>query len=139
MPNPAISGDDAALAVEIYRMATQVYLARASQSQWEPSTTLDSEINEAFAKIMGFYSCNSFFPLFILACEARTDERRAAIIGLINRTERSVRTRSLKGLRAVIQSIWVQQDLHADSDLLVNYLGIISTVISSSNTLLSFV
>ncbi|GKT43336.1 uncharacterized protein ColSpa_03517 [Colletotrichum spaethianum] len=77
--------------------------------------------------------------MFILSCEARTDERRAAIINLINRTERSARTRSLKGLRDLIQSIWVQQDLHADSDLLVNYHGIISTVVSSSTTLLSFV
>ncbi|KAK2014469.1 hypothetical protein LZ32DRAFT_657304 [Colletotrichum eremochloae] len=124
---------------EIWKIATRVYLARASQNRWEPSADLDSVIDEQFVRITTFYSCRHFFPLFILSCEARTDERRAAIVGLISRTERSALTRSLKGLRDLILSIWVQQDLHADSDLLVNYHGIISTVISSGNTPLSFV
>ncbi|KZL82129.1 hypothetical protein CI238_07580 [Colletotrichum incanum] len=129
---------DVILGAKIWQMATRVYLARASQSQWEPSTDLDSVIDEEFARITSFYSCKQFFPMFILSCEAHTDERRAAILDLINRTERSARTRSLKGLRDLIQSVWIQQDLHADSDLLVNYHGIISTVISSSTTMLSF-
>ena len=138
MSNSTKSGANATLAEEIWQTAIRVYLARASQSQWEPFTKLDSEINEEFAKNIRVCSCDHFFPMFILACEARTDERRAAIISLIDRTERSARARSLEELRAVIQSIWVQQDLHADSDLLVNYLGVISAVISSSNTVPSF-
>ncbi|KZL65479.1 zinc-finger transcription factor [Colletotrichum tofieldiae] len=129
---------DIILGAKIWQMATRVYLARASQNQWEPSTNLDSVIDEGFVRITSFYSCRHFFPMFILSCEARTDERRAAILDLISRTERSARTRSLKGLRDMIQSIWVQQDLHADSDLLMDYHGIISTVISSSTALLSF-
>lgn len=73
-----------------------------------------------------------------MACEAYTDERRTAIIGLIDRTERDSFVK-FGQLRSMIQSVWVQQDLHADGDLLVNYLGIISTVISSNNTLPFFV
>ncbi|KAK1979392.1 fungal-specific transcription factor domain-containing protein [Colletotrichum cereale] len=130
---------DVVLGAEIWQMATRVYLARASQNRWEPSADLDSAIDKQFVRITTFYSCRHFFPMFILSCEARTDERRAAIIGLIDRTERGARTRSLKGLRDLIQSIWVQQDLHADSDLLVNHHGIISTVISSGASLFSFV
>ncbi|KAK1572978.1 fungal-specific transcription factor domain-containing protein [Colletotrichum navitas] len=130
---------DIVYGAEIWRIATRIYLARASQNRWEPSADLDSVIDAQFVRITTFYSCRHFFPMFILSCEARTDERRAAIIGLIDRTERSARTRSLKGLRDLIQSIWVQQDLHADSDLLVNYHGIISTVVSSGTTPLSFV
>ncbi|EFQ36230.1 hypothetical protein CGRA01v4_04668 [Colletotrichum graminicola] len=130
---------DIVYGAEIWRIATRVYLARASQNRWEQSADLDSMIDAQFVRITTFYSCRHFFPMFILACEARTDERRAAVIGLIDRTERSARTRSLKGLRNLVQSIWVQQDLHADRDLLVNYHGIISTVVSSGTTPSSFV
>ncbi|KAK2049703.1 hypothetical protein LZ31DRAFT_456951 [Colletotrichum somersetense] len=129
---------DVVYEAEIWRIATRVYLARASQNRWEPSADLDSAIDAQFVRIATFYFCRHFFPVLVLSCEARTDERRAAIIGLIDRTERSARTRSMKGLKDLIQSIWVQQDLHADSDLLVNYHGIISNVVSSGTTPLSF-
>jgi hypothetical protein len=44
----------------------------------------------------------------------------------------------MKGLKAGINSIWVQQDLHADSELLMNYVSIMSSVISSGNAVPSF-
>lgn len=134
----AISTPEAAFAVELYRMATRVYLARASQNPWEEPTKLDSWIDAVFDGPMKTCSCEHFFPLLILACEARRDEHRVAILNLIDRTQRDARIRSVQGVKDAIQSIWVQQDLHADSDLLVNYFGIMSTVISSSTAVPSF-
>ncbi|KAL7917391.1 fungal-specific transcription factor domain-containing protein [Trichoderma austrokoningii] len=138
-PSLAESSDDTRLGVKIWQLATRIYLARASQSQWESSINLESEIEEAFYGIVTVCLCKHAFPLLIVACEARSDERRAAIMDLIDRTERESFVRNFGKLRDTIQSIWVQQDLHADGDLLVNYLGIISTVISSSTTLPFFV
>lgn len=128
----------AAVEIEVYQLATRIYLLRASQDPWESSSKLDSLIRRAFTVPLKANFCVHFFPLFILACEARTDEQRGSILNLIDRTETGARIRSMKGLRREIQSIWVQQDLHADSDLLMNYLGIMSAVISSSNALPSF-
>lgn len=139
MPNLAKSSADTILGVKIWQLATRVYLARASQGQWQPSINVESEMDAVFDEIITFCFCKHAFPLLIVACEAHTDERRAAIIDLIDRTERGGLIRNFKMLRAMIQSIWVQQDLHADSELLVNYLGVISTVISSSTTLPFFV
>lgn len=138
-PSLANSDADTILGVQIWQLATRIYLARASQSQWESSINLESEIKEAFDGIVTFCVCKHAFPLLIMACEAYTDERRAAIIDLIDRTERDSFVRNFGQLRNTVQSVWVQQDLHADGDLLVNYLGIISTVISSNNTLPFFV
>lgn len=137
-PKTTLPGADTTVAFEVWQMSTRVFLTRASQSEWDSSGTLDADIDDAFERIHRFTSCPHFFPLFILACEARTDQRREAIIGLIDRTERSIRARSLEGLRAAIHSVWVQQDLHADNDLLENYLGIMSSVIGSSNALTTF-
>ncbi|OIW26431.1 hypothetical protein CONLIGDRAFT_671996 [Coniochaeta ligniaria NRRL 30616] len=139
MPSSAGPKTGVELAVEIYQIATQIYLVRASQSSWESSTGLDALIDRAFAIPLVSCECSHFFPLFIVACEARTDEQRATILSLIGKAETSMRGRNMEWLRGVVQSVWVQQDLHADGDLLVDYLGMISTVISSSNALPSFV
>lgn len=139
MPASSASNTNATLAIEVYQTTTRVYLARASQSSWEPSTGLDSLIDRAFAIPIRSCACTHFFPVFILACEARIDKRRATILSLIGRAETSAQGRHMAWLRQVIQSVWVQHDLHADSDLLVDYLGLINAVIGSSNTLPSFV
>lgn len=134
----AKSDPDAMFAVELYQMATQIYLVRASQSPWEPAVNLDPLIDAAFSGPAQYCSCEHFFPLLILACEAHKDEQRVAIINLIERTQRDSRIRSIQGVKDTIQSIWVQQDLHKDDDVLVDYLGIMSSVISSNNSVPSF-
>lgn len=135
----ARSTSDDTLGVELYQMATRIYLVRASQSPWEPPRRLDSLIDAAFAGPVKWCNCVHFFPLLILACEARRDEQRVAIINLIERTQRDARIRSIQWVKNAIQSIWMQQDLNTDSELLENYVGIMSAVISSSNTVPSFV
>lgn len=142
LPIMAVStsfGADDAVALQVYQMAARIYSAQASQSSWKLSTKIDSVIDNIFAGPLPGHACGHFFPVSILACEARTDERRTTILNIINRTERSSGIRSLEAVRHTIQSIWVQQDLHADGDLLVNYLGMMSAVIRSSNAPFSFV
>jgi hypothetical protein len=99
---------------------------------------LDSLIDALFNGPVKTCNCQHFFPLLILACEARKDEQRVAILNLIDRTQRDTRIRSIKGVTHAIQSIWVHQDLHADGDLLVNYLDLLSIGISSGSTIPSF-
>lgn len=126
------------LAMEIYQMATHIYLVRASQSPWEAVPSLEYSMDALLSGPAKSCSCEHFFPLLILACEARRDEQRVAIINLIERTQRDAGIRSTQEVRNTIQSVWVQQDLHRDDDVLVDYPGIMSAVISSSNTVPSF-
>jgi hypothetical protein len=118
-------GADDAVAVQVYQMATRIYFARASQSFWRLSTKVDTLIDNIFAGPLPAHACGHFFPVFILVCEAKTDKRRTVILNLIDRTEKSTQI-SMKHLRNTVQSIWAQQDLCADDDLLVDYLSIIS-------------
>jgi len=133
-PDPASTDPDSKFAVELYQMATQIYLVRASQSPWDPAANLDPLIDAAFSGPVQYCSCEHFFPLLILACEAHKDEQRVAIINLIERTQRDARIRSIQGVKDTIQSIWVQQDLHKDGDVVVDYLDIMSAVISSCSS-----
>lgn len=126
-------------AAELYQIATRVYLARASRCPWDPPARLDSLIDETFAGPAQFCgSCEHFFPLLILACEARKEEHRTVILNLMERTARDTRIRSIQGVKNAVLSVWVQQDLNADSDLLENYVGIISAAISMSSSVPSF-
>ncbi|KAH7155963.1 fungal-specific transcription factor domain-containing protein [Dactylonectria macrodidyma] len=129
---------DAMFVVSLYQMATKIYLMRASQSPWEPPANLESLVDAAFSGVVQSCNCEHFFPLLILACEAHKDEQRVAIMNLCERTQRDARIRSIEGVKNTIQSIWVQQDLYRDSDVLVDYLGIMSAVISSNDTVPSF-
>lgn len=142
VPTKSDSGEkadrDSMFAVELYQIATQIYFVRASQSPWEPAANLDPLIDAAFSGPVQYCSCEHFFPLLILACEARKDEQRVNIINLIERTQRDTRIRSIQGVKDTIQSIWVQQDLHKDDDVLLDYLDLMSSVISSRNTVPSF-
>ncbi|KAI0206245.1 fungal-specific transcription factor domain-containing protein [Astrocystis sublimbata] len=133
-----ITGDELDVTVQLYQVATRIYLARASQSLLEAPVNLDFLVDKAYEGPVQNCHCRHFFPLLILACEARTDEQRAAILNLIDRTGRKSATRSMQSFRAQVQSFWIQSDLYADGDLVSNYLEMMKTVISSDRALPSY-
>ncbi|KAF4450424.1 hypothetical protein F53441_6423 [Fusarium austroafricanum] len=137
-PIPDDSGPVSAFAIELYRVATRIYMTRVSDSPWDAPSILDDVIDALFNGPVKTCTCEHFFPLLILACEARRDDQRLAILNLIDRTQRDARIRSIKGVTDAIHAIWVHQDLHADSDVLVNYLDLLSVGISASSTIPSF-
>ncbi|CAG9984578.1 unnamed protein product [Clonostachys byssicola] len=124
---------------ELYRIVTIIYLYRASQGFLQFSEEIESLTNRAYSMPNEWPCCFHFFPVLILSCEARTEERRLWILRLLKRSSHGPRGRELQALRIAVQSLWVQQDLHADSDVLINYYGLISSVVSSSSSLTPFV
>lgn len=128
-------GADDAIATQVYQTAARIYFARAAQSSWKLSTTMSWVLDNIFAGPLPGHACGYFFNLFILACEARTDEQRTAIQEMLEMTKRNAKIRGVDALRNTMQSIWVQQDLQADDDLLVNYLGLMSAVSNSGEIL----
>ncbi|ENH75402.1 hypothetical protein FOC1_g10002958 [Fusarium oxysporum f. sp. cubense race 1] len=137
-PVPNDLNPESAFALELYRVATRIYIARASQCPWEAPAVLDSLVDALFNGPVASCTCIHFFPLLILACESRRDDQRVAILNLIDRTQRDARIRSMKAVTNAIQAVWVQQDLHADSEVLVNYMDLLSIGISSSSSIPSF-
>ncbi|KAI0869826.1 fungal-specific transcription factor domain-containing protein [Hypoxylon argillaceum] len=143
-PQPPSSPPDRARAdleftVQLYQIATRVYLARATQDPHAPPADLDALIDAAFAGPISDCYCKHFFPLLILACEARGDVHRAAILNLIERTEAKGYVRSMRTFRAQVEAFWVQRDLHEDGELVLNYLGLMRAIVSSNRALPSYV
>ncbi|KAI1119040.1 fungal-specific transcription factor domain-containing protein [Nemania sp. NC0429] len=136
---PAIAEDntsDGLMTAEVYKLAMLVYLSRASNDTLSQTAVTQQYIDQAFARFSQMGSCRRQFPLFILGCEARTDDQRATILDLMARTHGTVASRSLEHVTILMEATWAQEDL-ANGD--INYTDKLSNVFSCCSNVPSFV
>lgn len=112
-----------------------IYLERQSTNFSGQSEEIDSWSNKAFTLLTELSEFSQPFPLFILGCEARTDEQRTIILELISRTELVARSRNLQYVAHIIRSVWVQDDL---ADMTLDYRGKLDSIFSSMEIVPSF-
>ncbi|KAH8904639.1 hypothetical protein BR93DRAFT_980391 [Coniochaeta sp. PMI_546] len=136
-PVPPASGEipDMPLMLELYRLGMLVYLNRANP-KLSPSSRTQEHVDRGFEIFTQLRSCDRQFPIFVLGCEARSDEQRAVVLDLICRTERGVSSRSFNYCRILLQSVWAQDDL-AGGEL--DYMDKLSYVISCCKIVPTFV
>ncbi|PLB49745.1 hypothetical protein P170DRAFT_456280 [Aspergillus steynii IBT 23096] len=127
---------ESAKMTELFQLSMLVYLNKATGNVSEPAIALQQHISRAFKLFSDLAACDRQFPLFVLGCEAETDEERRIVLDLITRTEKSASSRSLFLVTRLIQAIWVQDDL-ADGEL--NYMDKLSAMISCCTIMPTFV
>ena len=123
-------------ALELFQLATMVYLNRISGNLLELPIKTQQMIGEGFALFAQLSACERQFPLFVLGCEARTDAERCIVLDLLDRTEEKASSRSLCLLRRLIQAVWVQDDLAQGE---VDYTEKLGAIMSCCSTLPTFV
>ncbi|KAF2971404.1 hypothetical protein GQX73_g2135 [Xylaria multiplex] len=123
---------------ELYRTAVLVYIARICENKFGELRDLTPLLDRGFAQIEQSHTCARLFPIFILGCEANTDERRIIVLDLLRRTEET-HVRALDCIRRALESIWIQDDLNADQDTALDYMNKLNVVVSSCPTLPTFV
>lgn len=132
----AHDNSETASVLELYRLAMLVYLNRASGNLLNQATMIQKQTEKAFAIISALNSCDRQFPVFIMGCEARCDNHRAAVLDLINRTENNFSSRSFIHVKLLLQAIWAQDDLSEEN---INYWDKLSYVITACSILPTFV
>ncbi|KAK4233439.1 fungal-specific transcription factor domain-containing protein [Achaetomium macrosporum] len=135
----ATTADDSAdtpLLTELYQLAMLVYLNRATENLLNQWPRTQRQIDRAFAILAQLDSCDRQFPVFILGCEAKSDEQRAVVLDLTDRAEKGVSSRSFNHVRRLLQAIWAQDDL-AEGD--INYWDKLSYVIGCCRIMPTFV
>jgi hypothetical protein len=141
MPRPHTSlqalDDVVPIGLELFRLAALIYLERVSKNFSGQSRKLDHWTSQGFVILDGLDTCRWPFPLFVLACEARTDVQRMMILGLFARSLKKPHLPHLQMVKALIQTVWVQDDLEVDGD--VEYIRKLNLVLSSNNVVPSFV
>lgn len=118
---------DMTTTVELYRLAIQIYVNRVSENVLGQAARTQQRIDEGFVLLSQLPSCERQFPIFVLGCEARTDDQRAIILDLISRTEKKITSRSFNHVKVLLHALWAQDDL-ADREL--NYLVKLTSIIS---------
>ncbi|KAF2682327.1 hypothetical protein K458DRAFT_370106 [Lentithecium fluviatile CBS 122367] len=121
---------------ELYRLATLVYLHRASGDALGQPARTQQYIDKGLILFSQLAACERQFPVFILGSEARTDEERAIVLDLVSRTEKKSSSRSLNHVKMLLQAVWAQDDL-ADGEL--DYWDKMSTIISCCSIVPSLV
>lgn len=135
LPATADGSVDTSLVMELYRLAILVYLSRASDSLQGQSTRTQQHIDKGFAILAQLGSCNQQFPVFILGCEARSDDQRAVVLDLITRTENGNSSRSFNLVGALLQASWAQHELGKGN---LNYYDEMGYIISCCKILPTF-
>ncbi len=101
---------------DLYRMAALLYLRRISPA---PSVgeidPMPSYVCEAFRVHESLQIWTSPWPLFVLACEADADGQRMAILTALRDMDERRGIGNVFVLRGIIESLWKQKDLQADS------------------------
>jgi hypothetical protein len=121
---------------ELFKLATQIYLNRVTGDLLDHAESIQTSLNRAFTLFSQMCCCERQYPLFIIGCEARTDEQRLTVLELISRTEKRSSSRSMNHVKILVQALWAQDDL-AEKEL--DYWTKMGSVISSCTIIPSLV
>jgi len=101
---------------ELYRMAALLYLRRVMTplALGKPDP-LPGYVDDAFAVLRSLPACTSPWPLFVLACEGETDEHRITILTRLHEMHEKRAIGNVFVLGDMVESLWKQKDLLADS------------------------
>ncbi|KAL2865884.1 Zn(II)2Cys6 transcription factor [Aspergillus lucknowensis] len=129
--------DNADPTFELFQLSILIYFNRVTSYALEPQRTTQSRIQRGLAIFSTLHSCPRQFPLFIIGCEARTEEERRTVLELIDRTEKSASSRSTFIVGALTNRVWVQDDLAGDQE--VGYREKMDAIVSVCSLLPTFV
>ncbi|KAI1321683.1 fungal-specific transcription factor domain-containing protein [Xylariaceae sp. FL0255] len=128
--------DDALMNAEIYKLAMLVYLSRASDDMLSQAAITQQYIDQAFARFAKMDSCHRQLPLFVLGCEARTDDQRMTVLDLISRSGTRTASRSLEQIKILMEALWAQDDLSSSE---IKYTAKLDYLFSCCRNIPSFV
>lgn len=100
---------------ELYRIAALIYLLRVIPES-ENATCRSSYVDQGFRVLRSLPICTSPWPLFVLACEAPSDEHRIEILHTLDRMDQNRKIGNVFVIRNIIETSWNKQDLQADVD-----------------------
>lgn len=96
---------------EVFQLAVLIYLGRVSRTLFDEPLRTRQRMDRAFLLLSELPSCERQFPVFIIGCEACTDEQRTIILELISRTMDKPASRCFNHTNVLLEAIWAQHDL----------------------------
>lgn len=104
-------GSECRKVMELFKLATLVYLNRTTEDILGHNIKTQMLVERGFEMLASLPFCDRQFPIFILGCEARSDEQRAVILDVMSRVEARMLSRAYIYTRMILQGLWSQDDL----------------------------
>lgn len=119
----------------LYICAALIYFNRAVANISPCSFEQTRLVREGLFILHHLGSCDSAWPLFIVACEANDEEERRQMSDILSKTgqESLHRVNHVPLIRSMVEAVWNQNDLNADSD--VSYVETLHAVFSAAPSL----
>jgi hypothetical protein len=121
--------DRSTMVSDLHRVACLLYVNRAVHRFSGSEFRHRRLVKEGILLLTRMVTCQSAWPLFIIACEAVTDEQRLAVLDVFEQSQQDSRRRAnhVHLIRQMVEAMWNQQDLNAESD--VDYLTTFDAVV----------
>ncbi|KAI0457982.1 fungal-specific transcription factor domain-containing protein [Xylaria acuta] len=128
------------LVTELFTLALLVYLGRATSDLLpELVDRTEQHIEKAFSIFPTLECCDRQFPLFVLGCEARSEEDRVVFLDLVSRTQGRSQAAPLVQVETLVNASWAQRDLADHAGLKFDYIEKLNALISSCKVIPTFV
>jgi hypothetical protein len=122
---------------QLYRLAALLYLQRALRRTPHSAQTTTNLVEEGLAMLSEIETCERPWPLFVIACEARTNTDRALVLDIFAKSQSMTNIRDLGAIRKMVEAAWVQDDLHEEQEL--DYVAKLNAVMSAHKILPTFI
>ena len=121
---------------ELYRLAGLIYLHRAAKKTPISHSGVTKFVKNAFEILERLDTCERGFPLFIIACEARTDTQRGEILRILANTQKVLKVGNIIRIQRLVERLWTQDDLDSENQL--DYSLKVTAILSTSGALPAF-
>jgi hypothetical protein len=105
----------ASATAELYRLATLLYLQRVVPDIGD-DVRRAAYLRQAYAALSEVPVATGPWPVFIIACEARTDEERIYILEILDQMDKVRNVGNVRVMGTILETIWKQRDLQENSD-----------------------
>lgn len=114
---------------DLHRLACLIYVNRAVHCVSGTEFHHRRLVREGILLLTEMITCQNAWPLFIIACEAVSDDQRLAILDVFDQSRQDRRRRSshIHFIQHLVEAVWNQHDLNAENQ--VDYLTIFDAVI----------
>lgn len=103
------------LTADFYHAAAVLYL-RSICPNVDATNETGLWLDRAFDLLTSLAICTSPWPLFVVACESRTDEQRIIVLQALDQMDADRKIGNVFVLRGLIENYWKQRDLQDDGD-----------------------
>lgn len=116
---------------DLHRLASLIYINRAVHRISGTEFQHVRLVRGAIRLLTEMKTCQSSWPLFIIACEAVDDAQRLAILDVFEQSRQEQRRRSnhVHIIQQLVEAVWNQQDL--DEEDKVDHMTIFDAVVGS--------